>query len=102
MLSLLSRVVIIAQIGCHFTLPLLMSYCFLQATIAAFEQMKQEFEFNISASIHFDTQLNSSQSLQQVAQGIMKEVSEDLNRIQEFMGLLGYVGLFLLLLMYLQ
>ncbi|XP_061103717.1 DC-STAMP domain-containing protein 2 [Conger conger] len=72
------------------------------STIAAFEQMKREFEFNISASIHFDTQLNSSQSLQQVAQGIMKEVSADLNRIQEFMGLLGYVGLFLLLLMYLQ
>ncbi|KAJ8354680.1 hypothetical protein SKAU_G00222470 [Synaphobranchus kaupii] len=72
------------------------------STIAAFEQMKQEFEFNISASIHFDTQLNSSQSLQQMAQGIMGEVSEDLNRVQELMGLLGYVGLFLLLLMYLQ
>ncbi|XP_035276060.1 DC-STAMP domain-containing protein 2 [Anguilla anguilla] len=72
------------------------------STIAAFEQMKQEFEFNISASIHFDTQLDSSQSLQQVAQGIMGEVSKDLNRIQELMGLLGYVGLFLLLLMYLQ
>ncbi|KAJ8398485.1 hypothetical protein AAFF_G00427400 [Aldrovandia affinis] len=72
------------------------------STIAAFEQMRQEFEFNVSASIHFDTHLNSSQSLQQVAQAIMGEVTADLNRIQELMGLLGYVGLFLLLLMYLQ
>ncbi|XP_036394574.1 DC-STAMP domain-containing protein 2 [Megalops cyprinoides] len=72
------------------------------STIAAFEQLRQEFDFNISASIHFDTQLNSSQSVQQVAQGIMGEVTADLTRVQELMGLLGYVGLFLLLLMYLQ
>ncbi|KAJ8290058.1 hypothetical protein GJAV_G00008250 [Gymnothorax javanicus] len=72
------------------------------STIAAFEQMQQEFEFNISASIHFDAQLNRSQSIQQIAQGIMAEVSEDLHRIQELMGLLEYVGLFLLLFMYLQ
>ncbi|KAJ8005460.1 hypothetical protein DPEC_G00146870 [Dallia pectoralis] len=72
------------------------------STIAAFEKMKKEFEFNISASMHFDTKVNSSISLQQMSQEIMKEVSSELGRFQHVMGLLAYVGLFLLLLMYLQ
>ncbi|XP_055759051.1 DC-STAMP domain-containing protein 2, partial [Salvelinus fontinalis] len=71
-------------------------------TIAAFEKMKKEFEFNISASMHFDMNVNSSQSLQQVSQDMMEEVSVELGRFQEVMGLVAYIGLFLLLLMYLQ
>nr|XP_046171915.1 DC-STAMP domain-containing protein 2 isoform X2 [Oncorhynchus gorbuscha] len=71
-------------------------------TIAAFEKMKKEFEFNISASMHFDMNVNSSQSLQQVSQDMMEEVSVELGRFQEVMGLIAYIGLFLLLLMYLQ
>ncbi|KAL0984882.1 hypothetical protein UPYG_G00149900 [Umbra pygmaea] len=72
------------------------------STIAAFEKMKREFEFNISASMHFDMNVNSSLSLQQVSQEIMEEVSSELGRFQEVVGLLAYIGLFLLLLMYFQ
>ena len=64
--------------------------------------MKKEFEFNISTSMHFDMNVNSSQSLQQVSQDMMEEVSVELGRFQEVMGLIAYIGLFLLLLMYLQ
>ncbi|XP_019896844.1 DC-STAMP domain-containing protein 2 [Esox lucius] len=69
---------------------------------SAFEKMKKEFEFNISASMHFDVKVNSSVSLQQMSQELMKEVSSELGRFQRVMGLLAYLGLFLLLLMYLQ
>ncbi|KAK2854960.1 hypothetical protein Q7C36_006829 [Tachysurus vachellii] len=70
--------------------------------IAAFNQMKKEFEFNMSASVHFEMDINSSQSVHQMAQKIMEEVSQDRERILDLMGLLTYVGLFLLLFMYLQ
>ncbi|XP_069392839.1 DC-STAMP domain-containing protein 2 isoform X3 [Paralichthys olivaceus] len=46
--------------------------------VAVFEQMKQEFEFNISASVTFDLDANSSKSLQQMSQDVMDEVSSDL------------------------
>uniref|UniRef100_A0A4W5QUJ0 Dendritic cell-specific transmembrane protein-like domain-containing protein n=1 Tax=Hucho hucho TaxID=62062 RepID=A0A4W5QUJ0_9TELE len=75
--------------------------CSLLATMAAFEKMKK-FEFNISASMHFDMNVSSSQSLQQVSQEMMEEVSVELGRFQEVMGLIAYIGLFILLLMYLQ
>ncbi|XP_055066160.2 DC-STAMP domain-containing protein 2 isoform X1 [Misgurnus anguillicaudatus] len=71
-------------------------------TITAFDRIKKEFEFNISASIHYDLHLNSSQSMQDAAQGIMQEVSEELGLLQELKVLLAYMGFFLLLLMYLQ
>ncbi|KAK3551153.1 hypothetical protein QTP70_013908 [Hemibagrus guttatus] len=70
--------------------------------IAAFNQMKKEFEFNMSASVHFDMNINSSQSVHHMAQKIMEEVSHDRERVLDLMGLLTYVGLFLLLFMYLQ
>ncbi|XP_027005389.2 DC-STAMP domain-containing protein 2 isoform X2 [Tachysurus fulvidraco] len=70
--------------------------------IAAFNQMKKEFEFNMSASVHFEMDINSSQSVHQMVQKIMEEVSQDRERILDLMGLLTYVGLFLLLFMYLQ
>ncbi|KTG02264.1 hypothetical protein cypCar_00004482 [Cyprinus carpio] len=71
-------------------------------TIAAFDQIKKEFEFNISTSINFDQLLNNSQSIQDAAQKIMKEVSEELGLLQELKLLLAYLGFFLLLFMYLQ
>ncbi|KAL4646717.1 DC-STAMP domain-containing protein 2 [Arapaima gigas] len=74
----------------------------VEPTITAFEEMKREFEFNISTSAHFDVQLNGSQSVQQVSQQIMNEVTMEVSYMQEMMGLLGYVGLFLLLLMFVQ
>ncbi|XP_056237675.1 DC-STAMP domain-containing protein 2 [Seriola aureovittata] len=65
-------------------------------TIAAFERMKREFEFNISASVTFDLDANSSRSLQQVSQDIMEEVSSDLQVFQSLSGTLKYGGLVLL------
>ncbi|XP_040899644.1 DC-STAMP domain-containing protein 2 [Toxotes jaculatrix] len=65
-------------------------------TIAAFEQMKREFEFNISASVTFDLDANSSRSLQQVSQDIMEEISSDLQVFQKLSGPLKYGGFVLL------
>ncbi|KAG7335941.1 hypothetical protein KOW79_000634 [Hemibagrus wyckioides] len=70
--------------------------------IAALNQMKKEFEFNMSASVHFEMKVNSSQSVHHMAQKIMEEVSHDREHVLDLMGLLTYVGLFLLLFMYLQ
>ncbi|XP_042279021.1 DC-STAMP domain-containing protein 2 [Thunnus maccoyii] len=65
-------------------------------TIAAFEQMKREFNFNISASVTFDLDANSSRSLQQVTQDIMEEVSSELQVFQKLSKPLAYGGLVLL------
>ncbi|KAF7708515.1 hypothetical protein HF521_017572 [Silurus meridionalis] len=70
--------------------------------IAAFNQMKREFEFNMSASLHFDMNVNSSQSVHHMVQKIMEEVSQDQERILDLMAPLTYVGLVLLMFMYLQ
>ncbi|XP_017335314.1 DC-STAMP domain-containing protein 2 isoform X2 [Ictalurus punctatus] len=70
--------------------------------IAAFNQMKKEFEFNMSASVRFELNLNSSQSGHDMAQKIMEEVSQDRERVLDLMGLLTYVGFFLLLFLYLK
>ncbi|XP_034466507.1 DC-STAMP domain-containing protein 2 [Hippoglossus hippoglossus] len=70
--------------------------------VAAFEKMKQEFEFNISASVTFDLDNNSSKSLQQMSQDIMDEVSSDLQVFQKLGGPLKYGGLFLLAISFLR
>ncbi|XP_062394418.1 DC-STAMP domain-containing protein 2 isoform X1 [Sardina pilchardus] len=72
------------------------------ATVEAFEKLRKQFEFNISASMHFDMQLNSSQSLQEMSQRIMEEISEEIGLFQKLSGLLSYVGLFLLVYIYIQ
>lgn len=77
-------------------------FALILAIIAAFDQMKKEFEFNMSASVRFEMNVNSSQSVHHMVQKIMEEVSQDQERILDLMGLLTYVGLFLLLFMYLQ
>lgn len=78
--------------------------CFVipTAIIAAFDRMKKEFEFSMSASVHFDMNLNKSQSMQEMAQEIMEEVSQEQEHFLELMAVLAYVGLFLLLFVYLQ
>ncbi|KAM7421750.1 hypothetical protein PAMA_015743 [Pampus argenteus] len=65
-------------------------------TIAAFERMKREFDFNVTASVTFDLDANSSRSLQQVTQDIMEEVSSELQVFQKLSELLAYGGLILL------
>ncbi|XP_059195928.1 DC-STAMP domain-containing protein 2 isoform X1 [Centropristis striata] len=65
-------------------------------TVAAFERMKREFDFNISASVTFDLEANSSRSLQQVTQDIMDEVSSELQLLQRLSQPLAYGGLLLL------
>ncbi|CAI5661548.1 unnamed protein product [Oreochromis niloticus] len=63
---------------------------------ALFQKMKREFEFNISASLNFDLDANSSQSLHQMSQSIMAEISSELQVFQKLSGPLAYVGLVLL------
>lgn len=58
--------------------------------------MKREFEFNISASLDFDLDANSSQSLHQMSQSIMSEISSELQVFQKLSGPLAYIGLVLL------
>lgn len=72
------------------------------ATSEAFEKLRKQFEFNITASMHFDTQLNSSQSLQEMSQRIMEEISEEIGLFQRISGLLSYLSLFLLAYIYIQ
>ncbi|XP_063054505.1 DC-STAMP domain-containing protein 2 [Engraulis encrasicolus] len=71
-------------------------------TAEAFEKLKRQFEFNVSASMHFDAQLNSSQSVQETSRRIMEEISEDLGLFQKLTGLLSYAGLLLLGIIYIQ
>lgn len=84
-------------------LPLTQSFsASLSAVVAAFEQMKREFEFNISASVNFDLDANISQSLQQMSQDIMEEVSSELQLFQRLGDPLKYCGLVLVACSYLR
>ncbi|KAI3360815.1 hypothetical protein L3Q82_012877, partial [Scortum barcoo] len=71
-------------------------------TIAAFQRMKREFDFNISASVTFDLDANSSRSLQQVSQDIMEEVSSELQVFQRLREPLTYGSLVLLVCSFLK
>ncbi|XP_047190894.1 DC-STAMP domain-containing protein 2 isoform X3 [Scophthalmus maximus] len=64
--------------------------------VAAFEQMKREFEFNLSTSATFDLDANSSSSVHQVSQDVMEEVSSDLQLFHTLSQPLKYGGLVLL------
>ncbi|KAF3692474.1 DC-STAMP domain-containing protein 2 [Channa argus] len=70
--------------------------------VTAFEQMKREFNFNLSASANFELDTNISRSLQQTSQEIMKEISSELQLFQKLIDLLKYAGLFLLALSFLR
>ncbi|KAF3839061.1 hypothetical protein F7725_017778, partial [Dissostichus mawsoni] len=65
-------------------------------TVAAFERMKREFDFNISASVTLELEANSSRSLQQVSQDIMQDVSSELKLFQTLSAPLMYGGFLLL------
>ncbi|XP_047217585.1 DC-STAMP domain-containing protein 2 isoform X3 [Girardinichthys multiradiatus] len=67
-----------------------------EPTVAAFKKMMQEFDFNISTSMKFDLDTNSSHSLQQVSQEIMAEISSDLLMFQKLIEPLMYGSLALL------
>ncbi|XP_070690871.1 DC-STAMP domain-containing protein 2 [Pempheris klunzingeri] len=71
-------------------------------TVAAFQRMKREFDFNISASVTFDLDADSSRSLQQVSQDIMAEVSSVLQVFQRLSEPLAYGGLVLLAVSFLR
>lgn len=75
---------------------------FFPAVVKAFQKMKREFEFNITATATFDLEVNSSLTLQQMTQDIMAEVSSDLHRFQDLSEPLKYVGLLLLLLSFIR
>ncbi|KAG7459286.1 DC-STAMP domain-containing 2 [Solea senegalensis] len=66
------------------------------AVVAAFERMKRQFEFNISASVTFDLDADSSRSPQQMTQDIMAEISSDLQLFRRLSEPLKYAGLMLL------
>ncbi|XP_013883921.1 DC-STAMP domain-containing protein 2 [Austrofundulus limnaeus] len=67
-----------------------------EPTVAAFKRMMQEFEFNMTASVQFHLDANSSRSLQQVSQDIMAEISSDLQLFQRLGEPLMYFSLVLL------
>ncbi|XP_059788816.1 DC-STAMP domain-containing protein 2 [Balaenoptera ricei] len=65
-------------------------------------QVRQEFEFNMTATHHFSVDLNASRSLSQVALDLHEAVSMKLHRVREALALMGYTTPLLLMLLYLQ
>lgn len=65
-------------------------------------RVRQEFEFNVTATHHFSVDLNASRSLSQVALDLHEAVSTKLYRIQEALALMGYTTPLLFLLLYVQ
>lgn len=70
--------------------------------VAAFAQMKREFDFNFSASVSYELAANGSRSLQEVTQGIMGEVSQQLRVLRALGTPLAYVGVALLALSFVR
>lgn len=65
-------------------------------------RVRQEFEFNVTATHHFSVDLNASRSLSQVALDLQEAVSMKLLRVREVLLLMGYATPLLLGLLYLQ
>ncbi|XP_061260269.1 DC-STAMP domain-containing protein 2 isoform X1 [Bos javanicus] len=65
-------------------------------------RVRQEFEFNMTATHYFSVDLNASRSLSQVALDLQEAVSMKLYRVREALALMGYTTPLLLLLLYLQ
>lgn len=70
--------------------------------VAAFAQIKREFDFNFSASVSYELAANGSRSLQEVTQGIMGEVSQQLRVLRVLGTPLAYVGVALLALSFVR
>ncbi|XP_055080207.1 DC-STAMP domain-containing protein 2, partial [Periophthalmus magnuspinnatus] len=64
--------------------------------VAALEQLKKEFVFDLDASVTFDLEVNSSQSLQEVTQQILKEVTSELHMLEMLSQPLNYLAVLLL------
>ncbi|XP_008521332.2 DC-STAMP domain-containing protein 2 isoform X1 [Equus przewalskii] len=80
---------------------------FLRKTIGTpvmklINRVRQEFEFNVTATHHFSVDLNASRSLSQVALDLHEAVSMKLYRVREALALMGYTTPLLLTLLYLQ
>ena len=65
-------------------------------------RVRQEFEFNVTATHHFSVDLNASRSLSQVALDLQEAVGVKLHRVREALALMGYTAPLLLPLLYLQ
>ena len=70
--------------------------------MAAFERLKEEFDFNISASVTSDLDADSSRSLNKVSQDIMEEFSAELHTVQVLSKPLVYGSLVLLVFAFLR
>lgn len=70
--------------------------------VAAFAQMKREFDFNFSVSVTYDVGANSSRSLQEITQDIMSEVSSQVHVFQQLSKPLAYGGFILLFLSFMR
>ncbi|XP_047638850.1 DC-STAMP domain-containing protein 2 [Phacochoerus africanus] len=80
---------------------------FLRKTISTpirklINRVRQEFEFNVTATHHFSVDLNASRSLSQVAVDLHEAVSTKLYSIREALALMGYTTPLLFLLLYVQ
>lgn len=65
-------------------------------------RVRQEFEFNVTATHYFSVDLNASRSLSQVALDLHEAVNMKLYRIREALELMGYTTPLLLVFLYLQ
>ncbi|XP_021563474.1 LOW QUALITY PROTEIN: DC-STAMP domain-containing protein 2 [Carlito syrichta] len=80
---------------------------FLRETIGTpvmklINRVRQEFEFNMTATHQFSVDLNASRSLSQVAVDLHEAVSLKLHHVREALALMGYTTPLLLMLLYLQ
>ncbi|XP_020021722.2 DC-STAMP domain-containing protein 2 [Castor canadensis] len=80
---------------------------FLRKTIGTpvmklLNRVRQEFEFNMTATHYFSVDLNASRSLSQVALDLHEAISLKLHRTREVLALMGYTTPLFLILLYLQ
>ncbi|CAK6439468.1 unnamed protein product [Pipistrellus nathusii] len=80
---------------------------FLRTTISIpvqklINRVRQEFEFNVTATHYFSVDLDASRSLSQVALDLYEAVSMKLYSAREALALMGYATPLLLMLLYLQ
>lgn len=72
------------------------------AVMKLLNQVRREFEFNMTATHYFSVDLNASRSLSQVALDLHEAVSMKLHRAREALALMGYTMPLLFALLYLQ
>lgn len=74
----------------------------LPAVIQKLDQVRREFEFNMTATYYFSVDLNASRSLSQVALDLQEAISMKLHSAREVLALMGYTTPLLFALLYLQ